>query len=65
MTSLVTASAPLGEEDLNGLIEAFNGTSSGSSASIHYSRSATIFAAVAASIFTFVGITGKLIFGPN
>lgn len=60
MTSLVTASAPLGEEDLNGLIEAFNGTSS-SSASIHYSRSATIFAAVAASIFTFVGITGNLL----
>ena len=27
---------------------------------IHYSRPATIFAAVAASIFTFVGITGKL-----
>ena len=26
---------------------------------IHYSRPATIFAAVAASIFTFVGITGK------
>ena len=64
MTSLVTASAPLGEEDLNGLIEAFNGTSS-SSASIHYSRSATIFAAVAASIFTFVGITGKLISDQN
>lgn len=27
--------------------------------SIHYSRPATIFAAVAASIFTFVGITGE------
>ena len=27
---------------------------------IHYSRPATIFAAVAASIFTFVGITGNL-----
>ena len=33
---------------------AFNETSN-----IHYSRPATIFAAVAASIFTFVGITGK------
>lgn len=29
--------------------------------SIHYSRPATIFAAVAASIFTFVGITGNLL----
>ena len=35
---------------------AFNETSN-----IHYSRPATIFAAVAASIFTFVGITGKKI----
>ena len=65
MTSVVTASAaPLAgieEEDNNGGFNLedgseeaiFNGTS------IHYSRSATIFAAVAASIFTFVGITGK------
>jgi len=35
---------------------AFNETSN-----IHYSRPATIFAAVAASIFTFVGITGNLL----
>ena len=65
MTSVVTASAaPLAGiemEDNNnngfnvedGSEAIFNGTS------IHYSRSATIFAAVAASIFTFVGITGK------
>jgi len=66
MTSVVTASAaPLAgieEEDNNGGFNLedgseaiFNGTS------IHYSRSATIFAAVAASIFTFVGITGNLL----
>lgn len=48
----VTASQASGE-DFEDILEAANETS------IHYSRPATIFAAVAASIFTFVGITGK------
>ena len=63
MTSVVTASAaPLAgiEEDNNGFnVEDEDGEAIFNGTSIHYSRSATIFAAVAASIFTFVGITGK------
>ena len=37
----------------------FEATAINETSNIHYSRPATIFAAVAASIFTFVGITGK------
>ena len=64
MTSVVTASAaPLAgieEVDNNGFnVEDEDGEAIFNGTSIHYSRSATIFAAVAASIFTFVGITGK------
>lgn len=49
---MTSPAAPLSTEDED-IFEAANETS------IHYSRPATIFAAVAASIFTFVGITGK------
>lgn len=52
---MTSPAAPLSTEDED-IFEAANETSM---SSIHYSRPATIFAAVAASIFTFVGITGK------
>jgi len=39
----------------------FEATAINETSNIHYSRPATIFAAVAASIFTFVGITGNLL----
>ncbi len=48
----MTSPIPTADGDATA-IEAVNETS------IHYTRPATIFAAVSASIFTFVGISGK------
>ena len=52
MTAPATVAASFNSEALEATIN---------ETAIHYSRPATIFAAVAASIFTFVGITGKFL----